>query len=274
MKSKLTDALPLITVAMPIYNAGEYLPDAVNSIIAQTYTNWELFIIDDGSTDNAINSVESIKDARIKILNDGLNKGLAARLNQAIDLAKGQYFARMDQDDISMPERFKMQLGVLENDPSLDLVSTRAVNISMQGMPVGYSPFAITHDEITAAPWIGFYMVHPTWMGKLSWFKKYLYKVPQSYYSEDFELLLRAYENSKFACLPDVLFQYRVRNKIKWKNQLKARKAVLKLQTQYFFHQRRYLYIALSLLVFMLRVTSDANKIIKQFFSKTQTTIS
>ena len=105
MKSKLTDALPLITVAMPIYNAGEYLPDAVNSIIAQTYTNWELFIIDDGSTDNAINSVESINDARIKILNDGLNKGLAARLNQAIDLAKGQYFARMDQDDISMPER-------------------------------------------------------------------------------------------------------------------------------------------------------------------------
>lgn len=265
---------PLVSVAMPIYNAGKYLRPAVLSIVNQTFTNWEMLIIDDGSTDNALNDIADIQDARIKIIKDGLNKGLAARLNQAIEIAQGVFFARMDQDDISYPERFAKQLIALESDDNLDLVAVRAIQISMQDQPVGYVPFAITHDEITVAPWRGFYMVHPTWLGKLSWFKKYHYKVPQSYYSEDFELLLRSYKNSKFACLPEILFQYRVKDKIKWKNQFKARMAVLKLQTYCFLHHRQYVYIALSILTFILRVALDFFNLVKQFFCKTKTGVS
>ena len=253
---------------MPIYNAGEYLVEAVNSIVAQTYTNWELYVIDDGSTDNSIDSIKLIKDERIIILEDGLNKGLAARLNQAIDLAKGQYFARMDQDDISMPERFKMQLNALEADLSLDLVAARTLTINSKNKVIGQLPFASTHQQICAKPWRGFYMPHPTWMGRLGWFKKYKYKIPQSYYSEDCELLLRSYESSNFACLPEILFEYRIKDKINWKNQLKARRAVLKLQTSHFHNQGQYLSMVLSSLVFTLRVTLDFFKVVKQLLSK------
>lgn len=253
---------------MPIYNAGEYLVDAVNSIIAQTYTNWELYVIDDGSTDNAIDPIKSIKDARIKILKDGLNKGLAARLNQAIDLAKGQYFARMDQDDISMPDRFKMQIDALEANSNLDLVATRALTINSKNQIVGQLPFALNRQQICSKLWRGFYMPHPTWMGRLAWFKKYKYKVPQSYYSEDCELLLRSYESSHFDCLPEILLKYRIRDKINWKNQLKARRAVLKLQISHFYSQGQYLSMALSSLVFTLRVALDFLKVVKQLLSK------
>jgi len=88
---------PLITVAMPIFNAGSYLRLAVLSIVRQTFADWELLIIDDGSTDNALQDIADIRDHRIRILRDGENKGLAARLNEAIDLARGRYFARMDR---------------------------------------------------------------------------------------------------------------------------------------------------------------------------------
>src|SRR3972149_9031916 len=114
-------SLPLVTVAMPIYNAGKDLRLAVFSIVRQTFTDWELLIIDDGSTDDAIDSISDINDGRIHIVQDGLNKGLAARLNQAIDMAHGQYFARMDQDDVSYPDRFSKQLDALRQDDSLDL---------------------------------------------------------------------------------------------------------------------------------------------------------
>ena len=268
MKNNQKEFSPLITVAMPIYNAGEYLVEAVNSIVAQTYTNWELYVIDDGSTDNSIDSIKLIKDERIIILEDGSNKGLAARLNQAIDLAKGQYFARMDQDDISMPERFKMQLDALEADLSLDLVAARTLTINSKNKVIGQLPFASTHQQICAKPWRGFYMPHPTWMGRLGWFKKYKYKIPQSYYSEDCELLLRSYESSNFACLPEILFEYRIKNKINWKNQLKARRAVLKLQTSHFYNQGQYLSMVLSSLVFTLRVALDFFKVVKQLLSK------
>ena len=100
---------------MPVFNAGNHLRVAVNSIINQTYKNWELIIIDDGSTDDSIKSLDNIEDHRISIIRDGKNKGLAARLNQIIDMAKGHFIARMDQDDISYPNRFSIQLIILKD---------------------------------------------------------------------------------------------------------------------------------------------------------------
>src|SRR5665647_2642353 len=110
-----SDERPLITVAMPVYNAGKYLRLAVLSIVHQTFTDWELLIVDDGSTDNALQDIADIDDARIRIYRDGENKGLAARLNECIDLARGRYIARMDQDDVSYPVRFVRQIAALQN---------------------------------------------------------------------------------------------------------------------------------------------------------------
>ena len=91
---------------MPIYNAGENLRPAVISIITQSYTNWELIIIDDGSTDKSLQSIVDLIDERFIILRGAKNKGLAVRLNEIIGMAKGKFIARMDQDDISYPDRF------------------------------------------------------------------------------------------------------------------------------------------------------------------------
>lgn len=260
---------PLVTVAMPVYNPSSDFRRSVLSILNQTFQNWELLILDDGSTIDVQNLISDIFDSRIKIIRDEVNQGIAYRLNQAISIAKGEYLARMDHDDISYPDRFERQLAAFKNDGLLDLVAVRAISINDAGNPVSTLPFALSHKDICSKPWLGFYMPHPTWMGKLSWFKKYHYKVPQSYYSEDYELLLRSYKNSKFACLPEILFEYRIKHKIIWNNQFKARKAVLKLQALHFYNQREYLFIALSFSVFFLRIILDFSKIVNQSLRNT-----
>ena len=214
---------PLVNVAMPIYNIGKYLRPAVLSIMQQTLTDWELYIIDDGSTDNALSYIADVQDSRIIIIKDGQNKGLAARLNEVINLAKGRYFALMDQGDFSYPDRLSKQVDALEESLDLDLLSTRAIKISMEGEPLGYLPSLLSHAEITSARWKGFCMPHPTWMGRLQWFKKNHYAEPAPYLCEDQELLLRTFEESNFSCLEEVCLAYRVREGIGFSVLLKIR---------------------------------------------------
>lgn len=245
---------------MPVYNAGSFLRHAVLSIVKQTFTNWELLIIDDGSTDDALDSIADIEDSRIILIRDGHNKGLASRLNQAIDLARGSYFARMDQDDISYPSRFAKQVSALEDNPGLDLVSVRAIKISMQDQPVGYLPYLSKHDEITAAPWRGFYMPHPTWMGRIEWFLKHKYASPAPYLCEDQELLLRTYSSSKFLAMAEILFAYRVRDKINLSKLAKTRISVFIMQLSYFLATGKRISIFLAFGFLISRILLDLIK--------------
>jgi len=252
--------LPLVTVAMPVYNAGQYLRLAVLSIVQQTFTNWELLIIDDGSTDNAIQAIEGIEDSRIRIISDGLNKGLAVRLNEAIDMARGQYLARMDQDDVSYPERFARQIAALQDDSALDLVATRTLTIDEGNRMTGLFPYSLSHGEICAHPWRGFYFPHPTWMGRVEWFRQYRYTLPGLYFCEDQELLLRSYSNSRFATLDEVLFAYRIRSQLNWQKLAKTRRTVLLVQIRHFFKQRRWDFGLLSVGIFIAKAVNDRLK--------------
>jgi len=258
---------PLITVAMPVYNAGNYLRPAVMSILAQTYPNWELLVIDDKSTDRSLESIADISDTRIRILSDGFNKGLAARLNQAIDQARGQFLARMDQDDISYPERFAKQLALLASAPELDLVAVRAIRISEENEVLDFFPSPLTHAEICARPWQGFYFPHSTWMGRIEWFRKYRYRVPQPYFCEDQELLLRSYCESKFASVPEVQFAYRVHATINLKKLLRTHWAVFKLQFLHFQAKHEFQFVLFALGVFLSRIVIDLTKLIKQYIA-------
>lgn len=257
---------PLITVAMPVFNAGQYLKPALLSIINQTYSNWQLLIMDDGSTDGCFDNLSELSDSRIRLIRDGENKGIAVRLNQAIALSQGELFARMDSDDISHPQRFEQQVKYLQDNAQIDLVGVRALRINQQGKVTGSFPFRATHDEICAKPWLGFYLAHPTWMGRLEWFKKYQYTIPQSYYSEDYDLLLRSYQFSQFACLPETIFSYRMKNKIKFYNQFKTRRAILKLQVNFFYKQAEYFYLVLSVMTFILKLLLDLVNQAKQSY--------
>lgn len=105
------DSIPTISVALPVYNGESYLREALNSILAQTYTNFELIIIDDGSTDRSLQILNEYekRDSRIRLITRE-NRNLATTLNDIIDLSRGKWFARMDQDDIAYPQRFERQL--------------------------------------------------------------------------------------------------------------------------------------------------------------------
>lgn len=263
---------PLVTVAMPVYNAGKYLRLAVLSIVRQTFTQWELLIIDDGSTDNALQSIADINDARIRILRDGQNKGLAARLNECIDLARGKYFARMDQDDVSYPERFARQLKLLHTDAALDVIATRAITIDEDNREVSLFPGAMTHEQICARPWRGFYFPHPTWMGNVCWFRRYRYMIPGPYFCEDQELLLRSYRQSKFATVDEVLFAYRIRKQNNWRKLFTTRKAVLGIQINHFLNSRQWGYLMLALWVVAGRMAGDVVKFSAQTLFQPQRT--
>lgn len=255
----------LISVAMPIYNAGKYLRSAVLSIVQQTYPNWELLLIDDGSSDNSLQTISDISDARIRIFQDGQNKGLAARLNECIDLARGEYLARMDQDDVSYPDRLLRQISVLQSDPYLDLVATRTVTIDETNQVTGLFPYAISHQEICAQPWRGFHFAHPTWMGRTEWFAAHRYAVPGPYFCEDQELLLRSYKSSRFATLPEVLFAYRIRAKVNWQKLKKTRYAVFSQQLHQFGKSNAWLLVSLAVAALLLKLASDA---LKKSFSR------
>lgn len=248
---------PQITVAMPIYNAGGFLRLAVLSIIAQTYADWELLIIDDGSTDDALADISDIDDQRIRVIRDGANRGLGARLNEAIDIARGKYFARMDQDDVSFPERFEYQVKKLEWEPELDLVAVRSIAISGKNELLGLLPFDRSRGDICTKPWRGFYLAHPTWMGRIEWFRKHRYANPAPYFCEDQELLLRAYESSKFDIIPMELFAYRLRDGVAWKKLIKTRYAILQVQLRHFVAKGQLGFSALALGVFFGRLLMD-----------------
>jgi glycosyltransferase involved in cell wall biosynthesis len=200
---------PLVSIGMPVFNCEKTLNTAVQSILNQTYSNWELILIDDGSSDRTLAIANSFQDPRIRVISDGLNQRLPLRLNQAIGLSRGKYFARMDGDDVSYPERLERQVAYLEKHAEIDLLGTASINFDASGQALGAVRLEESHAGICARPWVGFILLHPTWMGKLDWFQTAEYRT-KAIRMEDYDILLRTYQTSRFASLPDVLLGYRV----------------------------------------------------------------
>ncbi len=192
---------------MPAHNAEKTLHRAIRSLQQQTLVDWELILIDDGSTDNTGAVASGFNDPRITVVADTERKGLAARLNQALGVARGEFVARLDADDIACPERLQRQVEYLQQHRHVDLIGTGAVVFAADGSAKGLFPVQLTHEEICRNPWSGFRLAHPTWMGRTEWFKKYLYRTDMTR-AQDQDLLLRSYRTSVFACLPEVLTGY------------------------------------------------------------------
>ena len=249
---------PILTIALPVFNGGPALRLAVQSIRNQSFEDWELLIIDDGSTDGGTEFLRNQNDPRIKLFRDGHNKGLGARLNEAIQMARGGYFARMDQDDVSHPERFSRQIDFLQANLSVDLLGTRCVTMNEQGRITGVLPSASTHEEICARPWLGIYLPHPTWAAKTDWFRKNPYRSPAPYYCEDQELLLRASTTSRYHAIPEYLLAYSVRADVRWGKSWRTRVSLARVQCAYFFSRGVYAAMSLSMIVAFLRLAFDA----------------
>ncbi|MEO9298579.1 glycosyltransferase family 2 protein [Devosia alba] len=229
---------PQVTIAMPVFNGGPLLRVALASIVAQTFGDWELLLIDDGSSDGAIAALPQPLDARIRVLSDGTNQGLAARLNQAIAMARGTYFARMDHDDVAHPERLERQLRYMEANPATDLLGTKCVAISQGSRVLGELPFRQSHEEICRRPWLGFYLAHPSWLGRTAWFRQHGYADPAPFRCEDQELLLRAHAVSTYHALDMPLLAYRLRDSVNATTLRRTRLALAQVQGRYFWQRR------------------------------------
>jgi glycosyltransferase involved in cell wall biosynthesis len=193
---------------MAMRDSADTIAIAVRSIQLQTLSDWELIVIDDGSSDRSASIVRAFNDARIRLVCEPVSAGLAARLNQAVALARGTFIARMDADDVCFPDRLVRQTARLRGEPQLDLLGCGAVVFSGEARLLGELPVGLTHEAIIARPFRGFLLPHPTWCGRAEWFRANPYDA-QLMKTQDQDLLLRTFRHSRFAALDVVLVGYR-----------------------------------------------------------------
>lgn len=205
--------VPELSVIMSVFNGQRFLKQAIDSVLSQTYKDFEFIIVDDGSTDNSADIIRGYNDSRIRLIQQ-TNHGLVASLNTAIGLSRGMYIARMDADDVSLPKRFERELTWLKADRKRGLVSTFFEHLDYKtGKPNGtIVVHAPKHTDLRRA----LYTVNPFAHGASMFRKKAavgvgLYKA--NYWpAEDYDLWRRIAKKWRVGLIPEILFGYRVNN--------------------------------------------------------------
>lgn len=194
----------LISVGIPFFNAEKFLSKAIESVISQSYDNWELLLLDDGSNDGSLEIAKRFEqhDNRVKVFSDGKNKGLGARLNELAMLSNGEYIARMDADDIMHPQRLETQLQILTDNPSIDVLGTNAYVIDENDLV-----FGMRYRQQSGLIKVE-HFIHPTIMGKKQWFLDNPYD-EKAIRIEDAELWYRTKSSSNFYITYEPLLFYR-----------------------------------------------------------------
>lgn len=201
---------PLVSVLIPCYNCEEYVEEAVMSIVKQTYSNLEILVIDDGSTDNTGCILQGLakKDNRIKYIKNTTNLKLIKNLNKGLDLCKGKYIARMDADDISLPERIEKQVNFLEKHSEIGIVGTY---IQIFGVRKGVWRMDTSDKYIRAHLFCNTSFAHPTVMIRTSVLRdNCLYYKTEYPHAEDYKLWCDMAQYTKLANIPEVLLYYRI----------------------------------------------------------------
>lgn len=206
--ARVDGVAPKVTVLMAVYNGERYLDEAIQSILNQTFGDFEFLIIDDGSTDRSREIINSYSDLRIRLMTNECNMGLISSLNAGLNAARGEYLARMDADDVSLPERIERQVAFM--DANLDVVvcgcwiryfGERHIELQLPSR----------HEEIASAMLLYNPIAHPTAFLRRQWFIQHeLYYDPAALYAEDYDLWARVLPHAKLANIPQVLLNYRV----------------------------------------------------------------
>lgn len=204
---------PLISVLMPVFNAAKYVEVAVNSVLSQTYSNFELIIIDDGSTDKSWTTLKKLakKDKRILIYQNRINSGIGYTRKELANLAKGKLAAIMDSDDVMFPDRLAIQSEFLQKHPKIVVVGGQCVTIDEKGNESGYKKFPLKHEAIYSMMFTRMSIQQPASMINLSlvpkdfpWYDNSVSPV------EDLDNLFHLFRSGKFANVPENVLYYRV----------------------------------------------------------------
>jgi glycosyltransferase involved in cell wall biosynthesis len=202
--------MPKVSVLMPMFNSEKYIGMAVESILNQTFKDFELIILNDGSTDNSKKIVESYSDSRIILIENTQNQGLARTRNRLISEAKGAFLAWLDSDDIALPQRLQIQVDFLEKNPNHALVASWARIIGSNNLPTGnFVKSYIPNTDLSALLLFVNYIVQSSVMLRRN-------LLPDEHYNldfpptEDYELWVRIAKKHPIAILNDILVDYRV----------------------------------------------------------------
>ena len=193
-----------VSIGLPFYNNRATLGDAIRSVFSQTFSDWELILVDDGSTDGSLELAQGLCDSRVRVFRDGINRGLPARLNQIAGLARGHYLARMDGDDLMHPERLAHQVEVLDRNKDAELAGTAIFSLDRSGRPRGMR--GVAHPDSSPLGVLkGVPLVHATLMARTDWFRLHPYD-ENRWRAEDHELFVRVVRDLRFEHLNEPLY--------------------------------------------------------------------
>ena len=209
-ESSDTSRPPAVTVLIPVFNAGTMLHEAVASILAQDFTDFECLVINDGSTDGAFDALRTWPDPRLRLVDNPGNLGLIATLNRGLELARAPLLARMDADDVALPQRLSRQVAAFAAEPQLMLLGTWATLIDPRGQAAGVSRTPTAHDEILRAILTNNAFIHPSVMARTAVLRALGGYPADALHAEDYALWLRVAARYRVRNLPEPLLQYRI----------------------------------------------------------------
>ncbi|MDD4955310.1 MAG: glycosyltransferase [Candidatus Omnitrophica bacterium] len=201
---------PKVSVILPVYNCERYISQAIDSILNQTFQDFELIIVNDGSQDKTRRIIDSYKDARIIVVENEFNEGAVPSRNKAIALAKGEYIALQDADDKSLPEKFSKQVKVLDENSSIGAVGSYFVFSDMAGKESYIAAMPCDNKTIQERLPLEFIFCHCSIMFRAKIIKALGGYRKELFLSEDYDLLLRVSEVSQIVNIPEVLYAYRL----------------------------------------------------------------
>jgi glycosyltransferase involved in cell wall biosynthesis len=206
MKSPST---PAVTVVMSVYNGEEYVGEAIQSVLKQTFRDFEFIVINDGSTDETAQIIGRFDDPRIRLVNQA-NQGLVASLNTGIKLARGALIARQDADDVSRPERLERQMAFMVSNADYVVVGCNLIFIDDEGRPVLESPLLLDDGELRLEMLIRSPFGHGSVMYRAEAVRRAGGYRQKYWPAEDYDLWRRLLAEGKFANINEVLYLYRV----------------------------------------------------------------
>jgi len=205
---------PAVSVVMPAFNAAAFLDEAVQSILDQTFRDFEFIIIDDGSTDDTARILQKYAQAddRVKVYRQE-NQGMIAALNRGCRMAQGQFIARMDADDISLPHRLERQLRFMDGHPEIGILGTSVSRIDENGSFTGDWRQSPNRKVLRWNHFFRVCVIHPTVVMRREILERINFYRSDAVHAEDWDLWLRASAITEFSNTREILFKYRVWSK-------------------------------------------------------------
>lgn len=200
----------LVSIIIPLYNREEYIREAIDSLLLQTYENIEIIVVDDCSTDSGVSIVEAYGDKRIKLIKNKENRGISYTRSRGFDIAKGEYIALLDSDDIAMPNRIATQVSYLSDNPLVGVVGSNRVEFSDKE-DIRISKHQLNWEVLKVALLFDMPMTNPSLMMRREVMEEFSYN-SKYIVAEDYEFLYRVSKKWRVENIEEPLIRYRIHN--------------------------------------------------------------